>query len=90
MKPVCICITVGSSTTLYCWPNVTTIGEPRLNAMKRFFCICSLRSYLNVLTVSPLTGGYSEGLDAFRFSLIKIDSRIRTKCEKTRQRNFRE
>ena len=33
----------------------------RLNAMKRF-CICSLRSHLNVLTFSPLTGGCSEGL----------------------------
>ena len=33
----------------------------RLNTMKRF-CICSLRSHLNVLTFSPLTGGYSEGL----------------------------
>ena len=37
----------------------------RLNAMKRF-CICSLGSYLNVLTCFPLTGGCSEGLDAFR------------------------
>ena len=37
-----------------------------LNAMKRF-CICSLRSHLNVLTFSPLTGGCSEGLGAFRF-----------------------
>ena len=34
--------------------------------MKRF-CICSLRSHLNVSTFSPLTRGYSEGLDAFRF-----------------------
>ena len=33
----------------------------RLNAMKRFR-ICSLRSHLNVLTFSPLTGGCSEGL----------------------------
>ena len=31
------------------------------------FCICSLWSHLNVLTFSPLTGGCSEGLDAFRF-----------------------
>ena len=40
----------------------------RLNAMKRF-CICSLElcSHLNVLTLSPLTGGCSEGLDAFRY-----------------------
>ena len=39
----------------------------RLNAMKRF-CICSLLwSHVNVLTFSPLTGGCSEGLDAFRF-----------------------
>ena len=38
----------------------------RLNAMKRF-CICSLWSHQNVLTFSPLTGGCSEGLDAFRF-----------------------
>ena len=28
----------------------------RINAMKRF-CICSLRSHLNVLTFFPLTGG---------------------------------
>ena len=34
----------------------------RLNAMKRF-CICSLRSHLNVLTCLPLTGGCSKGLD---------------------------
>ena len=33
----------------------------RSNAMKRF-CICSLRSHLNVLTVFTLTGGCSEGL----------------------------
>ena len=37
-----------------------------LNAMKKF-CICSLFSHLNVLPVSPLTGGYSEGPGAFRF-----------------------
>ena len=37
----------------------------RLNAMKRF-CICSLRSHLNVLTFPPpVTGGCSEGLGAF-------------------------
>ena len=36
---------------------------------EEFFCLCSLRSHflLNVLTFSPLTGGYSEGLDAFSF-----------------------
>ena len=40
---------------------------PRLNAIKRF-CISSLWSHLiNVLTFFPLTGGYSEGLNAFRF-----------------------
>ena len=33
--------------------------------MKRF-CNCSLWSHLNVLTLFPLTGGCSEGLDAFR------------------------
>ena len=38
----------------------------RLNAMD-MFCICSLRSHLNVLTFSPLTGECSEELDAFRF-----------------------
>ena len=43
----------------------------RSNAMKRF-CICSLWSHLlYVLTVSPLTGGCLEGLDAFRFFLKK-------------------
>ena len=36
----------------------------RLNATKKF-CICSLRSHLNVLTFFPLTGGCSEGLGAF-------------------------
>ena len=41
----------------------------RLNAMKRF-CICSLCSNLNVSDIfSSLTGGCSEGLDAFRFFL---------------------
>ena len=39
----------------------------RLNAMKRFCIICSLWSHLNVLTFLPLSGGCSEGLDAFRF-----------------------
>ena len=29
-------------------------------------CICSLWSHLNVLTVLPMTGGCSEGLDAFK------------------------
>ena len=38
----------------------------RLNALKRF-CICRIRSCLNVLTSSPLTGGCSEGLNAFIF-----------------------
>ena len=38
----------------------------RLNGMKRF-CICSLRSHLNVLTCFPLTRGCSEGLGAFGF-----------------------
>ena len=38
----------------------------RLNAMKRF-CLCSLRSHLNVLTFSPLIGGCSKSLGAFRF-----------------------
>ena len=42
----------------------------RLNVMKGF-CICSLRSHLNVLTFFPLTGGRSEGLDAFRY-LFKL------------------
>ena len=42
--------------------------ETRLNAMNVFFCICSLWSHLlNILTFSPLTGGCSEGLDAFIF-----------------------
>ena len=62
-------ITVGFSPTLYCSPNVTTIGErTRLNAMKRF-CI-----YLQPMIppkrfdiFSPLTGGCSEGLGAFCF-----------------------
>ena len=38
----------------------------RLNVIKKF-CICSLRSHLNVLTFFPLTGGCSEGLGAFIF-----------------------
>ena len=42
----------------------------RSNTMKRF-CLCSLRSHLNVLTFSPLTGGCSEGLDAVRY-LFKL------------------
>ena len=41
-----------------------------LNAMKRF-CLSTLRSHLNVLTFPPLTGGSSEGLDAFRLFLGK-------------------
>ena len=41
----------------------------RLNAER--FCICSLSSHLNVLTFSPLTGGCSEGLDAFIYIYIK-------------------
>ena len=41
-------------------------GGTRLNTMKRF-CICSLRSHLNALTFFPLTGGCSEGLEAFGF-----------------------
>ena len=40
----------------------------RLNATKRF-CRPPIRSYLNVLTFVILTGGCSEGLDAFSFSL---------------------
>ena len=38
----------------------------RLNGIKRF-CICNLRSHLNVLTFFPLTEGCSEGLGAFIF-----------------------
>ena len=41
------------------------------NAIKRF-CICRLRSHLNVLTFSPLTGGCSEGLGAFIFFLKQL------------------
>ena len=42
-------------------------GGTRLTTMKRF-CICSLlRSHLNALTFFPLTGGCSEGLEAFGF-----------------------
>ena len=45
-------------------------------AINKRFCICSLRSHLNVLTFFPLTGGCSEGLDAFRFfSKQQIPSR---------------
>ena len=41
------------------------------NYMERF-CLCSLRSHLNVLICFPsLTGGCSEGLDAFIISLNK-------------------
>ena len=47
----------------------------RLNAMKRF-CLCSLWSHLNVLTFFPLTGGCSEGLDAFRFFFKQYNSTI--------------
>ena len=42
----------------------------RLNVMERFCIICSLWSYLNVLAFPPLTGGCSEGLNAFRFFFI--------------------
>ena len=38
----------------------------RLNTMKRF-CVWGLWSHLNVLKFFPLTGGCSEGLDAFIF-----------------------
>ena len=41
-------------------------NSTRLYAMKMFW-ICSQQSHLNVLTFSPLTGGCSEGLDAFKF-----------------------
>ena len=37
----------------------------RLNVMKRFG-LCSIWPHLNILTFSPLTGGCSEYLDAFR------------------------
>ena len=46
----------------------------RLNAMKRF-CICSLRSHLNVLTFFPLTGGCSEGLLPIHSADIKFVGR---------------
>ena len=35
--------------------------------------------------ISPLTGGYSEDLDAFRFFIKKKKTKVRTKYEKTRQ-----
>ena len=47
------------STLCYCH------RETRLNAMKRF-CLCRLFSDINVLTIFPLSGGCSEGLDALR------------------------
>ena len=50
-------------------------GGTRLNAMKRF-CICSLRSHLNTLTFFPLTGGCSEGLEAFGFFLNRPASQM--------------
>ena len=40
-----------------------------MNATKRFFCLCSVRSHLNVLRFPPPTRGCSEGLGAFRFFL---------------------
>ena len=50
--------------------------ETHSNAMKRF-CTCSLWwSHLNVLTFSPLTGGCSEVLDAFRFFFKQLSSQI--------------
>ena len=38
----------------------------QLNVMK-MFCLCSLCTHVNVLTILPLSGGCSEGLDAFGF-----------------------
>ena len=59
----------------------------RLNAMIKRFCICSLRSHPNVLTFSPLAGGCSEGLDAFRFFFKQT---ILGNCLRLNKRNARE
>ena len=50
------------------FPQCYYHGGTHLNAMKRF-CICSLRSHLNALAFFPLTGGCSEGQEAFGFFL---------------------
>ena len=42
-----------------------------LNASKRF-CLYSLRSHLNVLTFSPLTGGCPEGLEYSTYLYSKV------------------
>ena len=66
----CMAINVSVQYNEGLLPDITLLAQcyyprgTRLNAMKRF-CLCSLRSHLNVLTFSPLTGGCSEGLDAF-------------------------
>ena len=50
-------------------------GRTRLDAMKRF-CLAAYdpTAHLNFLTFSPLTGGCSEGLDAFIFFLKKEEA----------------
>ena len=45
-------ITVGFSTIFYCWPDVTTLGNP-FDTMKSF-CPYSQCSHLIFLTIFPL------------------------------------
>ena len=63
-----------------------------LSAMKRFsICSLSMRSMippnLNVLTFSPLTGGCSEGLDAFRF-FFELHKAVSDSMSSHRRNNF--
>ena len=59
-------ITVGFSPVLYCCPNVTTILR---NPFKCHGEVLYLQPMIppKRFDISPLTGGCSEGLDAFRF-----------------------
>ena len=56
------------------WSSIVSDLHNHTNAARRpqramQTILCSLRSHLHVLTCFPLTGGCSEGLDAFRFFL---------------------
>ena len=55
-------------------PGIILTVDPMLlpSGNPKRFCTCSLRFHLNILTFFPLTGGCSEGLDAFIFFYNKV------------------
>ena len=85
--PPCIAINVSVQHNGGLLPDIILLTQcyyhrgTRLNAIKRF-CIYLQPMMPNVLAFPPLTGGCSEGLDAFRFFFKKIGAWVNSKMSR--------